>query len=366
MSNLNLLAKQTKKNVQETIGAVITRMSDIAPEEIDWLWPGFIALGKISMIMGDPSLGKSMVTLDMTARVTRGASWPIDNGKSPIGDVLLLSNEDDPADTIRPRLDAAEADIKRVHHLSMVHERGGAAGVRKRLFSLHKDIQELEKFLAAHPECKLVIIDPITAYLAGSDGNNGIEVRSLLTPLAELARAYKVAIVCVTHLNKSEHRTSLNRMSGSIAFGALARFVFVVVKDQDNPERRLILQAKNNIAEDIKGLAYSVKAINGLPLIVWESEYVSISAETAFSCENKDKTSDIEDAIEWLKEVLAEGRMQSNDLAALAKEEGFSVATIRRAKKKMGITSKRELFGKEGRWWCELPKMLNNPIDAHS
>lgn len=258
------------------VGAVITCMSEIAPENINWLWPGFIALGKVSMLMGDPSVGKTMLTLDMAARITNGSPWPIDNSCPPIGDVLLVSNEDDPADTLRPRLDATKANVARVHHLSMINTKKGA-NVKGRLFSLKDDIEELGKFLTSRPECKLIIIDPITAYLGGSDGHNNADVRSLLTPLAVLARTYRVAILCITHLNKGEHRNALNRMSGSIAFGALARFVFVVVKDQENPDRRLVLQAKNNIAEDVKGMAFTIKNIDGLPSIIWEDKYIAIS-----------------------------------------------------------------------------------------
>ena len=267
-------------------GAVITCMSEIASEEIDWLWLGFIAIGKVSMMMGDPSVGKTMLTLDMAAKITNGSPWPVDNNYPPRGEVLLVSNEDDPADTLRPRLDAANADVSRIHHLSMINVKH-SAGMKERLFSLKDDIEELRKFLISHPDCKLIIIDPVTAYLGGSDGHNNADVRSLLTPLAVLARTHKVAIVCITHLNKGEHRNPLNRMSGSIAFGALARFVFVVVKDKQNPDRRLVLQAKNNLAEDIKGLAFTIKNDGGLPSVVWEDKYIEVSLEEAFSGEKK-------------------------------------------------------------------------------
>ena len=281
--------------------------------------------------------------------------------------MLLLSNEDSPADTIRPRLDAAGANAKRVHWLSMIHERGKVnAGTKMRMFSLARDIQELEKFFVKHPECRLVIIDPISAYLGGSDGHNNAEVRALLAPLAELGRIYNVAIVGIMHLNKSEHRNSLNRMSGSAAFGAVARIVLVVVKDKDNPSRRLMLQAKNNLGEDTKGLAYALKIVNQIPIIEWENQYVTLTAESVFSDDDKNNVSEVNDAIAWLTEVLSEKRMPSDELISLAKLEGFSVATLRRAKKRVGVAPVREGFGKDGVWWCELSNMLNNPKDAHS
>jgi hypothetical protein len=83
-------------------------MADVEPESIDWLWPGRVARGKITMIAGDPGLGKSTVTLDMAARVSTGRPWPdAPDVSTPVGSVILLSAEDGLADTIRPRLDAA-------------------------------------------------------------------------------------------------------------------------------------------------------------------------------------------------------------------------------------------------------------------
>lgn len=138
------------------------------------------------------------------------------------------------------------------------------------------------------------------------------------------------------------------------------------MKDKDNPSRRLMLQAKNNLGEDTKGLAYFIKMINEVPTIDWEKQYVNITAEAAFASDNTNKASEVGDAVAWLAEVLLPARMKSDDLASLAKSEEFSGATLRRAKKKLGVVSVREGFGKEGIWWSELPKMLNSSIEAQA
>jgi len=347
----------TNKSESEAIGAVITCLSDIQPEAVDWLWLGLIALGKLSIMMGPPSAGKTLLSLYIAARVSSGLLWPIDNSVCPKGSVLLLSNEDGIADTVRPRLDAANADVTRIHHLSMINVKSGS-GVKERLFSLSQDIHELEKFLKAHSECRLIIIDPITAYLGSSDGYNNAEVRSLLAPLSMLASKYNVAILCITHLSKSDRMNALNRMSGSIAFGAVARSVLLVVADQDNPKRRLVLQAKNNLAEDVRGLAFTVNVIDGSPAIQWESKYLTMSVESAFMSAPESNASEVEDAVEWLKRILKDGRIKSTEISVLAKDEGYSVATVRRAKKKIGIVHSKEGFDGETNWYCELPKML--------
>lgn len=351
------LMDEVSSHDKKPIGAIITCLSDIQPEAISWLWSGFIALGKLSMVMGLPSAGKTMLSLDIAARVSNGLRWPIDGDLCPKGDVLLLSNEDGIADTVRPRLDAANADVKRIHHLSMINVKGGSR-VKERLFSLSQDIHELEKFLSVYPECKLIIIDPISAYLGGSDGYNNAEVRSLLAPLSMLASKYNVAILCVTHPSKAEHLNVLNRMSGSIAFGAVARSVLVVAKDQNNPKRRLVLQAKNNIADDVRGLAFTISDINGSPAIEWESKYLAMSVESAFMPASENDTSEMDDAVEWLKRILSGGRMKSTEIFASAKNEGLSAATVRRAQKKIGIVHRKEGFGGETHWYCDLPSKM--------
>jgi putative DNA primase/helicase len=348
----------------ESLGLVVTSLSSIQPEEISWLWPGFIALGKLSLIAGDPGLGKSFITLDIAARVTTGKPWPVDGGLPPTGDVILLSCEDDPADTIRPRLDAAGANVKRIHHISMIREKNhDGSEIESRAFSLKRDINELGKCLEKFPDCKLVVIDPITAYSDGVDTHKNADVRSLLAPLADLARRYKVAILCVTHLSKSNQANVLNRVSGSVAFGAAARFVFAVTKDQNDSSRRLVLQAKNNLGKDSKGLAYSLREVEQTAIVEWENQYLTISAEEAFSGIKNEKTSAKEDAMAWLQETLANGVLQATEILSLAKAEGFSEATLRRAKKEMNISVRKLGFSKDSKFYWELPMMIKESND---
>ena len=127
--------------------AIVVRLSDIQSEPISWLWQGRIALGKLTLIVGDPGLGKSLLTATLAAIVSKGYSCPVDNKKAPMGDVVLLSAEDDAADTIKPRLEAAEADCARIHILKAVQEVDDAGKQTERMFSLKNDIAILEKLL---------------------------------------------------------------------------------------------------------------------------------------------------------------------------------------------------------------------------
>ena len=150
----------------------------VESQPVRWLWPGRIALRKVSLIAGDPGLGKSLVTIDLVARVTRAMKWPSEDASAPSGRALILSAEDDPADTIVPRLMAAGADLLRVKVLDCVRELS-VTGFIDRGFSLEREVQLLERELALMPDCRLIVVDPISAYLGGTDTHRNADVRAL-------------------------------------------------------------------------------------------------------------------------------------------------------------------------------------------
>jgi Bifunctional DNA primase/polymerase, N-terminal/AAA domain len=188
-------AKPDRENdLQTPLGTdrvlICRRASEIKLEAIYWVWPSRIARGKISLIAGEPGLGKSQLGASLTATVSSGSIWSTGE-KCEAGDVLLLSAEDDPADTIRPRLEACCANLDRVHIIEAVrHKR------RDQPFNLKHDLEALAAKLAASPEVKLIVIDPISAYLGDTDSHNNSQVRGVLAPLAKLAADHRVAVPC--------------------------------------------------------------------------------------------------------------------------------------------------------------------------
>ena len=166
----------------------IVRLADVEPAPVEWLWPGdIVILGKVTMLAGDPGLGKSLVTLDVAARVSRGAAWPdTPHDRQPVGGVVLLSGEDDIADTIRPRLDAHGAEVSRVIAMQGI-QASDSAGDYKRPVDLARDLEQLRAAIKSVENCRLVIVDPVSAYMGKSDSHVNAEVRALLAPLAELA-----------------------------------------------------------------------------------------------------------------------------------------------------------------------------------
>jgi len=339
--------------------AILQRLAGVTREMLEWLWPGRIPLGKLTLLAGDPGLGKSFVTLDLAARVSRGEAWPdMPLFKQTPGGVVLLNCEDDLADTIAPRLDRAGADDSNIIAIEGVSLLG-----QRRHFSLEADLPRLDEVLIDNPGTRLVVIDPVAAYCGKIDSHKNSEVRGLLAPLAELASRHRVAIVSVTHLSKTGGTKAVYRAMGSLAFAAAARAVWAIVKDANDPQRRLFLPAKLNLARDPDGLAYRIDEGR----VVWEVDPVQLHADDAFAAEVKaagdtsQRGSERREASAWLRDQLANGPVPSTQLIADAREHGISERTLRRAFKEMNGRARKAT---EGQWQWSLPGTLVDTADS--
>jgi putative DNA primase/helicase len=333
-----------------TPGPVLTRMSSVTRQPIKWLWENRIARGKITVIAGDPGVGKSFLTIDLASRVSTGSPWPDD----PIGilrepaNVILLNAEDDAGDTIGPRLDHAGADSQRVFIMEGIRHCNAQGEPSIRSFTLD-DMRNLSLMVdTAKPH--LVVIDPVSAHLGDVDSHKNAEVRALLAPLSKLAAESGVAIVCVTHLSKAGGGPAMYRASGSLAFIAAARAGFAVAKDKNDPARRLFLPIKNNIGNDQDGLAYRI--IDGK--LSWEKDAVSTTADEAFGadCGGGDAY-ELDEAVDWLREALLSGPVDADATIKRAQRDGIAARTLDRAKKQLRVKAKKFGFGSSGKWrWC--------------
>jgi len=345
----------------------IIELEDVVAEPVAWLWSGRFALGKLSLLAGYPGLGKSQVTAGMAAVVTTGGTWPV-TGEAfgPPADVLFLSAEDDPADTIKPRLQAAEADLRRCRILGSVQAApDGKRRAKRRCFSLLEDLEHLDRVLTRHP-AKLVIIDPLSAYMGDSrkvDTHKTSDVRSILAPLVELAGKHRVAMVGIFHLNKREGSSAMDRINGSGAFVAAARAVWLVAKDREEPACRLFVQVKNNLAPDQSGLKFEIQSRevdspNGpIPTsnLLWRPDVVTMDADEALSGgwggERRDTLGEV---MGFLEDLLANGPRGAKEVLEAAKAAGHSEKSVYRAKKKLGITAAKGR-GKHTGWEWSLP-----------
>jgi hypothetical protein len=326
---------------------------DVEIEDYDWVWPGRFALKKIGLIVGLPDEGKGLTVSDILSRITRGAPWPCGEGQAPIGNAALLSAEDDIADTIVPRLIAAGADLERVTILKMMREGDG-----DRMFSLITDLGALRQKIAEIGDVKMVVIDPISAYLGIGkvDSFRQTDVRAILSPIKELAEELRIAVLGIMHFNKKIDVTNvLLRISDSLAYGAASRHVYAVINDPDN-HRRLFVKGKNNLARyaqptlafEIDEREVGTDKRTGLairrPFVTWQDEPVDITATEALTAAAGNKSPSARDEAKQFLETLFVNNepIPSKEMHAAARENGIAVRTLRRAAKDLGVEIKHD------------------------
>jgi putative DNA primase/helicase len=330
-------------------GPVLVNLGDVEPEAVDWLWPQRIARGKIAEVIGEPGAGKTQLTLDMAARVTRGLPWP-DGGEAPAGAVLILTSEDGLADTVRPIVDRQGGDARQVYVLRAVRIAGQECP-----FNLERDLPALEQAIQ-RTKAALVIISPLSAYLGAKDSYKDADVRAILTPLAALAEQYRVAIVGILHLTKAATRRLLLRAQGSVAFVGQARTVLVVGDDPETPGRPLLASSKNNLGPEAPALAFRISDAG----LTWEPHPVEGTAERLLAVDEPTSRSDRrerDDASTFLRTLLAEGPVASKQVEADAKANGIAQRTLWRAKTDLDIVADRvrTTDGRTAGWYWRLP-----------
>jgi putative DNA primase/helicase len=341
---------QTRQHRMLT-GKVRTRpavrcLADVQSKSVDWLWQGRFPLGKVSLIYGDGGLGKSFLTLSMAATVTTGGHWP-DGAPCRRGNVVLLNAEDDAGDTLVPRLKAMGAELSKIVTLDGVTETSHD-GEQAKSVSLDRHVGALREVVEQLANCRLVVIDPISAFMGKADSHNNAEVRAVLSQLSDLAAELNVAVVVVSHVRKAEGN-AVHRAVGSIAFVAAARAAWVVVRDKNDPRRRLFLPAKNNLGDDSRssGLAFTIERPDP-GRICWDTALVDITADEALAGDRQERGRPADGRLAaeaFLAEALAEGPRPRPDLIREASVRGISERTLCRAKTKLGIQDDRAIGG---------------------
>lgn len=327
--------------------ADIVRVADVQIERIDWLWPGRIPRGKITVLDGDPGLGKSTVTLDWAARLSVGEAMPGEaSGREPMS-TLLLSAEDGPADTIRPRLEAAGADLEAVHLL-----RGVPDGAAVLMPEIPRDLEWVEDAIR-ETRAALVIIDPLFAYL-GDKVNARVDhdIRRVLAPLADMADRTHAAVILVRHLNKAPGGPAIYRGGGSIGIIGAARSAMILAAHPEDATRRVIAQTKSNLGSPVPALALRLVSgpADAVARVAWEGP-THHQASDLLRLEDAGERSVVDFATEWLLEKLADGQAHdSAELKALARDEGITARTLSRACGRAAVETRREGFPARTTW----------------
>lgn len=342
---------------QPAHGTTLIRADRVSLEAVSWLWGGYLARGKLHVLAGAPGTGKTTAALSMAATVTSGGNWP-DGTRAAPGDVLVWSGEDCIADTLTPRLIAAGADLARVFFVtSQTDERGS------RSFDPARDMQSLSDTIAAmeRPPA-LLIVDPLVSAVA-ADSHKNAEVRRALQPLVDFAAVRRCAVLGVSHFTKgTQGQDPTERVTGSLAFGALARLVLITARlPAHEGGGRIMAKAKNNLGSDSGGFRFDMEQteLPGRPdhwsiRVRWGDALSGTALELLGKAEaDEEAQSERQDAADWLKVILADGPRPIPDIKQQSAANGFPWRTLQRAAAVLGVTMKRGGFGLPGTW--ELP-----------
>ena len=335
-------------------GVALTRADAIALEPIGWLWDGWLARGKVHLVAGAPGTGKTTLGLAVAAILTRGGAWP-DGTQAPTGDVALWSGEDTPGDVLVPRLLAAGADPHRVHLVSGFTSERGA-----RPFDPATDIDALSARLATmDPAPLLLVVDPLVSAVTG-DSHKNAEVRSSLQPLVDLAATRGVAVLGVSHFSKgTQGRDPTERVTGSLAFGALARVVLATAK---MPEEQgggcLLVRTKSNLGPDSGGFAYHLVPVE-LPdhpgisatRVVWGEALEGSARDLLGRADERPTPGSVRDLSEvesFVRGSLAAGAVSARTMQEDANAAGYSWDRVKRVAHRIGVERRKE--GYQGEW----------------
>lgn len=342
----------------------VIRLSKIAARPVIPIWPGVLYRGKVTVIAGVPGDGKSLSSEDIAARVSMGKPWPCGAGTFARKNVLLLTAEDDPEDTIKPRLEVAGADCEAIELIRGAFHVDVSTGLRTiNAVSLIDDLPAIERQIESIG-AGLLIVDPLTSF-ATSDTNKTADMRRLFDSIAQMAARTGVAVLVVTHLNKrSDARKAMNLVAGSHVIVAAVRVALVTARDPNDKARRLLLPIKINIDADDGGFAFRIAPTShpicgAVPRVEWESGRVAdISADDALIDQTPRAQAAVEKSGEvrdWLREQLSLEPLLAATLWQRAKDAKFSERRVRAALKALGAVS--EICGYQGRWNYRLPSL---------
>jgi KaiC/GvpD/RAD55 family RecA-like ATPase len=343
---------------------VTVNLADVVPKPIMWTWSHRIPRGGLTVLVGNPGEGKSTLTMDMASRVSTGTPWPDcpKETRNP-GDVVILTAEDNLADVVVPRLQAAGADLRRIIAVECVKEWTKDGDLTTNIpFDIEQHTDALQAEIAKQKNTELIVIDPVTSFTGKTDSHKNAETRRVLARLSKLAEKNDVAIVAVTHFNKTASQSASQRIIGSVAFYAAARAVWYVARCPNDSARRLFLPGKNNLDREPDGMAFRLRGTQDGDItsvkVEFETEAIYMTIDEALNPKRDGEgnaITKVDDAATWLKEKLSEGERLSSTLIDDAKIDGFSRDILFKAKNRIGVRAVKAGFGADGQWLWRLP-----------
>lgn len=306
----------------------VASLSSISPDPVRWLWPNFLPRGKLVILDGDPGVGKSMLALDLAARISRGGPFPDASSTERPQAAVILSGEDRASDTIRPRAEAAGADLERL----LV-----AAAPDRGLLRFPADLDRLDAVVRQH-QAGLVIIDPLMAFLSPEVAPHSDPcVRGPLGGLAAIAACNDCTILMIRHLRKKAAAKSIHRGLGSIGILGVVRVGLLAAPHPSVPELHVLAVTKTNLGSRPPALGYRMQeTAPGRVGLKW-TKPLGITADQlgvqGDSLRPRDRAAD------WLVTELAGGPRRAAELYALAAIDNIPERTLIRARAELGVKS---------------------------
>jgi hypothetical protein len=330
-------------------------LAEVEPEHVTWLWDDHFPLGKVSVLDGDPGVGKSTVALDVAARVTTGSPMP-DGTAGVKGAVLVLSAEDGLADTIRPRIDAGGGDPAQVIAITGLTDITDDGETVTRSPSIPRDLAAIEQVIRER-RVVLVIIDVLMAYLGGDvNSHHDQDVRRALHPLAGMADRCGCCVLVIRHLNKSVGASAVYRGGGSIGIIGAARAGFMCGTDPEDESRRVLAPVKCNLSAPPPALAYRLAPdeLRSCVRVEWLGETTLKPWELLFDQGDGDQRTERDEAAEWLRSYLTDnhGEVKAGDAIKAARSDGIAQRTLQSARRRAGVTTAKN--GTRGPWMWRL------------
>jgi hypothetical protein len=347
----------SKSAPESSVVLDIVTVGDVPSQPVRWLWKNRIPFGKLSLLEGMPDVGKSNLSLAIAAAVSTGGTLP-GGERVEAGDVLIVTVEDGIADTIRPRLEAAGADVSRVHVLRSVSYNDG---VSERIPKIPDDLPAIHEAIL-RTYAVLVIIDTLGSHTSAKrKGGDDVDMGDALSAVAKMAEDTGAAILALRHLQKAPVGNAITAGIGGIGVIGRARSCLLAARDPDDTSKRVLAVVKKNLAPDgVPSLAYriegkDVEGAGSVSHLVWDGESKYSADELIAAGRDREDRSKVDEAIEWLREYLVGGRQKKAEILAAAKGAGITYASLDRAKVRLGVTHERDGYGKGAFYWWNLP-----------
>ena len=330
----------------------LINLATVTPKAVEWLWHDRIPLGMFSLMAGQPGVGKTTISHSIASVVSRGGTWPFTEHRARQGRVVLLTAEDDIQYTLAPRLIAADAKLHCIEVIQSVTRLDSKKDVDAPLL-LSEDMDQLDGVCGQYPDIRLIIFDPISAYLGAKDSHRDADVRQVLGPLTEFASKHNVAVLGITHLSKNSNASAIARFMGSTGIIAAARTAFLVAEYNDE---KMMLPVKSNVGPKINGLTYEIvpKTIqDGIETscVQWTGES-AINADEALG-QPYSQSPKLKDAMDFLERELADGPKRQVELEKTWRKEGHTDGTINRAQEELKIEPHKDGFNGGWLWYTE-------------